>query len=269
MFGENEESGIVVRSKMVTEIVEAEFIPAPGDPAPMKTHQPGMSAHQLASGLAYVSQVLPKSKEDPKLRRVYLSTERKPGTGGLRLVLGGFDTHRGHEAYVDLPDGVTVTPQAISAERAERLRLECETAIKTGYTSAVHVRSALLWEMHDGFEPKTLELGRELDLDTWKLPGAFDGPAPPKKHELKHGRQALSYKAAEDSPPCERSFVDGQGYKFVILTDGSGAEVARARIAPLGWHDEADDEDKRQSVIPGTRPAAKAKEPPKHRKPKK
>jgi len=131
--------------------------------------------------------------------------------------------------------------------------------VKTGYTSSVHVSSPLLWEMHDGFEPKALELGHALDTDTWPMPAAVDGPAPPMRHELKHGRAALSYRAEEK--PAERSFVDGQGFKFVILTDGSGLEVAKARIAPIGWHDEEPaKDDKRQGVIPGTKPAS-AQEP--------
>jgi len=72
-------------------------------------------------------------------------------------------------------------------------------------------------------------------------------------------RAALSYRAEEK--PAERSFVDGQGFKFVILTDGSGLEVAKARIAPIGWHDEEPTkEDKRQGVIPGTKPSS-AQEP--------
>lgn len=274
MNNDEEKSGIVLRSTLEREVV-AEFVPAPSEGSrtkgavqdavaepvveQLKTHSPGISAHQLASAIAYVAQVLPKSDEDHKLRRIYLSTEPAPGIGGKRLVLSAFDTHRAHEAYVSLPEGVDVVAQAISSDRAERLRLECETAIKTGYTSSVHVLSALRWEMHDGFEPKVLELGIVFDGDTWRIPPAFDGPPPPKKHELKHGRAALSYKASEDSPPCERSFVDGHGFKFVVLSDGSGVEVARARIAPLGWHDEEPGKtDKRQATIPGTMPAGNA-----------
>ena len=108
----SDEKGIVLRGQTDIVEVEAEFEPAPEAsagvvqqeqavpsataPAPeasagfggvSSVHQPGMSAHELASALAYVVQALPKSKDDPLLRRIYLAVEAQPGTGGRRLAL--------------------------------------------------------------------------------------------------------------------------------------------------------------------------------------
>jgi len=139
----SDEKGIVLRGQTDIVEVEAEFEPAPEAsagvvqqeqavpsataPAPeasagfggvSSVHQPGMSAHELASALAYVVQALPKSKDDPLLRRIYLAVEAQPGAGGRRLALVAHDTYRAHAAYVRLPDGVHVTAQSGSGSSA-------------------------------------------------------------------------------------------------------------------------------------------------------